>query len=98
MFSRKTILMAAALAVSSLMGAGAADAATCHKNWASDARGVPVSRQHVYDTLRYHHYRAFGAPLFHRGHYVVRSYNRFGRTVFVEIDPYTGAFIGEFRI
>ena len=35
--------------------------------------------------------------IFLRGHYVVRSYDHFGRLVFVEVDPYTGAFIGEFR-
>ena len=39
-----------------------------------------------------------GDPYFVRGHYVVRTVNRFGRTVFVEVNPYTGAFLGEFRI
>jgi hypothetical protein len=52
----------------------------------------------IYDTLRFRHYRGFGDPYFVRGHYVVRSFDRFGRTVFVEVNPYTGAFIGEFRI
>ena len=37
-------------------------------------------------------------PIFVHGHYVVRSFNRFGHVVFVEVDPYTGAFIGEFRV
>ena len=39
-----------------------------------------------------------GDPYFYRGHYVVRSYNRFGHVVFVEINPYTGGFIGEIRL
>ena len=37
-------------------------------------------------------------PIFVHGHYVVKSFNRFGRVVFVEVDPYTGAFMGEFRV
>jgi hypothetical protein len=42
--------------------------------------------------------RYVGNPYFYRGHYVVRSYNRFGRIVFVEVNPYTGGFIGEIRL
>ena len=57
-----------------------------------------VLRERVYDTLRLHHYRGVGMPVFVHGHYVVKSFNRFGRVVFVEVDPYTGAFLGEFRI
>jgi len=33
-----------------------------------------------------------------RGHYVVRSYDRFGRVAFIEIDPYTGGVIGTIRL
>ena len=29
------------------------------------------------------------------GRYVVRARNRFGHTVFVQVDPYSGAFIRE---
>ena len=57
-----------------------------------------VDRGHVFATLRMHHYRGLGDPIFVRGHYVVKVAGRFGRPLFVEIDPYTGAFIGEFRV
>ena len=97
------ILLAATVAVSSL--AGAANAAP----WDHGEHGPGpvvrhefhrpyVERVRVYDTLRLRHYRGIGDPAFVHGHYVVRSINRFGRTVFVEVDPYSGAFIGEFRI
>lgn len=104
MFSSK-IILAATLAVSSL--AGAANAAPRDQRF-DDHRSGPaarhefhrpyVERVRVYDTLRLRHYRGIGEPVFLHGHYVVRSINRFGRTVFVEVDPYSGAFIGEFRI
>jgi hypothetical protein len=57
-----------------------------------------VERVRIYDTLRFRHYRGIGDPYFVRGHYVVRTINPFGRIVFVEVDPYSGAFLGEFRI
>ena len=57
-----------------------------------------VERVRIYDALRFHHYRSVGAPYFVGSHYVVRTINRFGRPVVVEVNPYTGAFIGEFRI
>ena len=56
-----------------------------------------VARVRIYDTLRFRHYRGIGDPTFIRGHYVVRTINPIGRTVFVEVDPYSGAFLGEFR-
>jgi hypothetical protein len=62
-----------------------------------DMRHV-VDRDRVFATLRMHHYRGLGDPIFVRGHYVVKVAGRFGRPVFVEIDPRTGAFIGEFRV
>ena len=102
MYSGK-IILAATLAVSSL--AGAANAAPWDRD---DHRPAPaarhefhrpyVERVRIYDTLRLRHYRGIGEPVFVHGHYVVRSINRFGRTVFVEVDPYSGAFIGELRI
>jgi hypothetical protein len=52
----------------------------------------------VFDTLRFHRIRYFGNPYFVRGHYVVRSHDRFGRVTFVEVNPYTGAFIGFIRL
>lgn len=54
-----------------------------------------VERVRVIDTLRFHHYRVIGNPYWVHGRYVVRSYNRFGRVVFVQVDPYSGAFVRE---
>jgi hypothetical protein len=112
MYSTKILLAAAALAVSSL--ASAANAAPLDQRFGDHRDGDrfghrgPVARHefhrpyvervHIYDTLRFRHYRGIGDPYFVRGHYVVRTINPFGRTVFVEVDPYSGAFLGEFRI
>jgi hypothetical protein len=58
-----------------------------------------VARDRIFFELRNHHYNRFiGDPYFYRGHYVVRSYDRFGHVVFVELNPYTGGFIGEIRL
>ena len=111
MYNIKILLTAAALAITSL--AGSANAAPWD-NHAGDHRPVVrpefrhefhrdfhrpiVEHVRVYDTLRFHHYRRIGDPYFVGSHYVVRTINPFGRTVFVEVNPYTGAFIGEFRI
>jgi len=107
MLNKKMLLAAAALALSSL--AGSANAAPWdHRYDRFDHRPGPVMRHEfhrpyvervrIYDTLRFRHYRGIGDPYFVRGHYVVRTVNPFGRTAFVEVNPYTGAFIGEFRI
>lgn len=112
MYSIKTILTAASLAV--LAAAGSASAAPWDNHRPVDtnrfAHGAGhdpyfnrvhqpiVVRERVYDALRLHHYRGVADPFFVRGHYVVKSFNRFGRVVFVEVDPYTGAFLGEIRI
>jgi hypothetical protein len=34
-----------------------------------------------------------GDPYFFHDRYVVRSHDRFGRSVLVQVDPYSGAFI-----
>ena len=57
-----------------------------------------ADRDRVYETLRYRHIRFHGDPFFYRGHYVVRSFDPFGRAVFVEVNPYTGGFIGFIRL
>jgi hypothetical protein len=57
-----------------------------------------VDRDRVFETLRLHHYRGLGDPSFVRGHYVVRVAGHFGRPIYLEINPYTGALIGEIRI
>jgi hypothetical protein len=95
MYNIKTLVAAASMTVAMAAGSIAAEAAP----W--DHRPVVqrplVARERVFDVLRFHRYRGIAAPVFLRGHYVVRSYDPFGRVVFVEVDPYTGAFIGEFR-
>ncbi len=102
MFNGKILLAAAALMATSL--AAPANAAAWdhrldrHPVVRHEIHRQVVERVRVVDTLRIRHYRIIGDPYFIRGHYVVRSLNRFGRTVFVEVNPYTGAFIGEFRI
>ena len=57
-----------------------------------------VDRRVVFATLRFNHIRHFGDPYFVRGHYVVRTFDRFGRVALVEINPYTGRLIGYVRL
>jgi hypothetical protein len=98
MYNIKVLLAAASLAVATAAGiAGAGAAPWNHRAVVRHERPLVV-RERVFDSLRLHHYRGVAAPVFIRGHYVVRSYDRFGHVVFVEVDPYTGAFIGEFRV
>ena len=60
--------------------------------------GRYADHDRFYVELRRHHYNRWdGAPYWYRGRYVVRSYDRFGGPVFVEMNPYTGAFIGVVR-
>ena len=67
-----------------------------HDRYWRPGYGRFVERDRVFLELRNHNYVRFvGEPYFYRDHYVVRTYNRFGRVVFVEVNPYTGAFIGE---
>ena len=57
-----------------------------------------IGRDRVFLNLRNRGYvRFIGDPYFYNGRYVVKSYNRFGKVVFVEVNPYTGGFIGEVR-
>ena len=107
MFSMKKLLTAASLAVISAAGIGSAAADPWdhgrYDGWRD--RGFErherfehrayVDRMRVYDNLRFHRYRMIGDPYFFHGRYVVRTYDRFGRTVFVQVDPYSGAFIRE---
>jgi hypothetical protein len=57
-----------------------------------------VNRIRIADTLRFHNYRVIGDPYFVRDRYVVRTHDRFGRLVFVQVDPYSGAFVREVRL
>jgi hypothetical protein len=57
-----------------------------------------VNRIRIADTLRFHNYRVIGDPYFVHDRYVVRTHDRFGRLVFVQVDPYSGAFVREVRL
>jgi hypothetical protein len=104
----KKLLAAASLAVVSAVGLGAASAdpwdhGRHHDGWRD--RGwerherfehrAYADRIRVFNTLRFRHYRMIGDPYFVHGRYVVRTHDRFGRIVFVQVDPYSGAFIRE---
>jgi hypothetical protein len=97
MYTTKTLLAAASLAILTAAGLGTASAAP----WARhdfrahqrmEHRGF-VNHWRVAETLRFHRYHMMGNPYFFHGRYVVRVHDRFGRPVLVQIDPYTGAFI-----
>ena len=105
MFAKKTILAAAALAALTAAGLGTASAQPMHRGPVvrhdivrHDIRRPVVSHVRVYETLRMHRYVGLGNPYFFHGRYVVRSHDRFGRTVLVELDPWTGRFLGVVRI
>lgn len=109
MRSTNILLAAASLVVLTATGAGAANATPGNHHPAPvvrhelrdmryDMHRRIVDRQRVLETLRLHHYRGLGEPMFVRGHYVVKVTGRFGHPTFIEINPYTGALIGEYRI
>jgi len=65
--------------------------------WRPNYRGY-AERDVYFRSLRGHgYYRWDGAPYWYQGRYVVRSYDRWGRAVFVEMNPYTGGFVGVVR-
>jgi hypothetical protein len=64
--------------------------------WRDDHRFV--DRDQIYWNLRYRHIRFYGDPFFYRGHYVVHSFDPYGRAVFVEVNPYNGGFVGFIRL
>jgi len=99
----KKILTAAAAALAfAVVAAPAADAAPFHgfhdRGRVERFDRRVVEHRVVFNTLRMHRVRYVGNPYFVRGHYVVRSYDRFGRITFVEVNPYTGGFIGFIRL
>jgi hypothetical protein len=107
MFSTKTILAAASLAVLSAAGIGSAAADPWdHYGWRERAyerherfeHRAFVDRVRLEEGLRFHRYRVIGEPYFIHDRYVVRTHDRFGRIVFVQVDPYSGAFIREVRL
>lgn len=107
MSSMKTILAAASLAVLSAVGIGSASAQSWdrhgdhHRGWVRHERfehRAYVDRMRLARALRFHSYRMIGNPYFVHDRYVVRTHDRFGRTVFVQVDPYSGRFIREVRL
>jgi hypothetical protein len=107
MFNTKTLLAAASLAVLSAAGMGSAIAQPFdHHGWRARAfdrherieRRAFVDRIRLVQTLGFHRYRVIGEPYFVHDRYVVRTHDRFGRLVFVQVDPYSGAFIREVRL
>lgn len=57
-----------------------------------------IGRDRVFFNLRHRGYARFiGDPYFYNGRYVVKTYNRRGKVVYVEVNPYTGVFLGEIR-
>ena len=102
MFSTKTILTAASLAVLSAAGLGGAAAAPWDQHrFERHARlehRAFVDRVRLAEVLRLHRYRVIGEPYFVHDRYVVRTHDRFGHIVFVQVDPYSGAFVREVRL
>lgn len=104
--SIKKILTAAAAALTLGLAANAAEAAPHGYHGGGFGYHGPrherevlrvVDHRVVFNTLRMHRIRYVGNPYFSHGRYVVRSYDRFGRVVFVQVNPYTGKFIGFVR-
>ena len=66
--------------------------------WRPEYRHGYVDRDRIFFGLRQHHYGRFvGDPYWFNGRYVVRTYDRRGHVVIVEVDPYTGDYIGVIR-
>lgn len=66
--------------------------------WQPGFRGGFASRDRLFFILRQHSYNRFdGDPYWYRGRFVVRSFDRRGRPVMIELNPYTGDFIGIVR-
>jgi hypothetical protein len=65
--------------------------------WRPEFRGF-VSLDRLFFSLRQNRYTRFdGEPYWFRGHFVIRTFDRRGRPVIVELNPYTGDFIGIVR-
>lgn len=54
-----------------------------------------VDHDVVFRALKKRHFSQFeGQPFWFHGRYLVRSYDRRGRLVMIEVNPYTGAYVG----
>jgi hypothetical protein len=110
---KKLLMTVAAPAVLTTAGAGLAAAAPWghggpspghhsmnhhDRYWRPEYRHGYVNHDRVFAEMRHHHYYRFlGSPYWFHGRYVVRTYDRFGHVVFIEVNPYTGGFIGVIR-
>jgi hypothetical protein len=66
--------------------------------WRPDFRAGFAPRDRLFMSLRAHSYNRFdGEPYWFRGRFVIRTFDRFGRPVIVELNPYNGNFIGVAR-
>ncbi len=63
-----------------------------------DGRRHYVDRARLNTVLWRNQYRVIGEPYFVHDRYVVRTHNRFGHIVLVQVDPWSGAFLGEVRL
>ena len=106
---KKLLLAASAAAVLASTGMAMADdrhdndrdrhvmAVSHDRYWRPEYHGY-VARDRVFFGLRSHGFtRYVGDPYWVGGRYVVKSYDRFGHIVFVEVNPYTGGYIGVVR-
>jgi len=104
---KKLLLTVAATAVLASTGATAAPWDRDHRPavmtvqhdryWRDGYRGY-VHNDVVFRGLRTHGFvRWAGNPYWFQGRYVVRTFDRFGHVTFVEVNPYTGGFIGVIR-
>jgi hypothetical protein len=65
--------------------------------WKPQYHGT-VGQDRIFGALRGHGYKRFdGTPYWYQGRYVVKSFDRSGRRIFIEVNPYTGAYIGVVR-
>ena len=54
-----------------------------------------VDQESVFRTLKKHRYNQFeGAPFWFHGRFMVKTFDRRGNVVMIEVNPYTGAYIG----
>ena len=69
-----------------------------HDRYWRQGYGRFVGRDVYFRNLRAnHYYRWDGEPYWFHGRYVIRTFDRFGRVIFVELNPYTGNVMGVVR-
>ena len=69
-----------------------------HDRYWRQGYGRFVGRDVYVRNLRANHFTRWdGAPYWFQGRFVIRTYDRYGRPIIVELNPYTGAFVGVVR-